>query len=162
MKKNSRPLTTKAALAGHLEISRPTLDKFLSMPGAPRKTKSGYDLAAVAAFIADNSETEATAVKTSSDLKQARVKEIHLRCARLALHLNRERGMYVLKSEVAEAMKRILSAAPRMIEEKLVNEYPSAVAGLDVPQARIYGRRLADSLVSALQEFAREFGAIGR
>jgi len=34
--------------------------------------------------------------------------------------------------------------------QKLENEYPTAVAGLDVPQARIYGKRLVDEILAAI------------
>ena len=40
---------------------------------------------------------------------------------------------------------------------ELEGEYPLGVAGLDVPQARIYGRRLGDSIRS---EMSRLFGGM--
>ena len=44
-----------------------------------------------------------------------------------------------------------------ILEAKLVNEYPSAVAGLDVPQARIYGKRLYDDILAAFLALDKEW-----
>jgi len=45
-----------------------------------------------------------------------------------------------------------------MLRQKLENEYPLAVAGLDVPQARVYGRRLGDDILSEHQKFYQKLG----
>jgi hypothetical protein len=155
--KKPKIIKTLAQLARRIELSRPTLRKYLALSGAPKKGKEGYDLAAVAGFIADNSEREATAVKASPDLKAARAKEIHLRCARLKLFLDRERGLYVLKAEVKASITRIMGPMVQHLEQKLVNEYPNAVAGLDVPQARILGKRVFDEIMVFCESLKNEW-----
>lgn len=72
--------------------------------------------------------------------------------------INDERqGKSVLKVEIVAAVQRALSQVSQIAEAKLVNEYPSAVAGLDVPQARVYGRRLYDQLMIEFRKLSKEF-----
>jgi hypothetical protein len=155
--RKTKSITSKSGLARRLELSRPTLDKYLSMPGAPKKGREGFDLAAVVNFIGANAERESTACKAAPDLKAARVRELLLRCERLKFLLDRERGIYVLRSEVQASIRRIMGPAVIVLEQRLVNEYPTGVAGMDVPQARIYGKRLCDELMEFLQSLKTEW-----
>ena len=41
-----------------------------------------------------------------------------------------------------------------LLDAKLENEYPAAVAGLDIPGARIYGKKLNDSIRAEIQSWA--------
>src|SRR5690348_12698977 len=50
---------------------------------------------------------------------------------RTELQLERERGKVVAKADVANAIRRIMSPARATLEARLVNEYPSVVAGLE-------------------------------
>lgn len=63
----------------------------------------------------------------------------------------------VKKTEVAAAICRILGQIASISESKLVNEWPSAVAGLDPSQARVYGRRLHDAMMGEYQKLSKEF-----
>jgi signal recognition particle GTPase len=63
----------------------------------------------------------------------------------------------ILKSKVKESLRRCLTPAAAILEQRLVNEYPTGVAGLDVPQARIYGKRLCDELMVFLQSLETEW-----
>jgi hypothetical protein len=65
--------------------------------------------------------------------------------------------LLTVKAKVCESMRRCLSPMAITLEQRLVNEYPTAVAGLDVPQARIYGKRLCDELMVFLQAFEKEW-----
>ena len=61
-------------------------------------------------------------------------------------------GLYVLKSRGGAIIEQVLSAIDVVLEQKLENEWPSVVAGLETAQARIYGRRLRDSIRGELHK----------
>jgi hypothetical protein len=155
--KSKNIIRTKLALAQRLTISRNTLDAYLCRPGAPQRGADGWNVEEVAAFIAVNARAESTASKTSDSIGQAKLREISLRCERMAFKLECERGEWVKKIEVASAVNRIMGAARNALEQRLCNEYPSAVAGMDVPQCRIYGKRAFDGIMASMQKLADEF-----
>ena len=45
-----------------------------------------------------------------------------------------------------------------LLTQKLENEYPSVVAGLDVPAARIYGKKLNDQIRAEVRSWATAWG----
>ena len=63
-------------------------------------------------------------------------------------------GRLVLRATVASDLLTVCSAQRRLLEQKLVNEYPSAVAGMDVAQARVFGRRLVADVCTEMQKLA--------
>lgn len=76
---------------------------------------------------------------------------------KLRIANDKEEGIVVEKARVKDSIQRCFSPMVATIEQRLTNEYPTAVAGLDVPQVRIYGRRLADELIAFLQSFQKEW-----
>jgi hypothetical protein len=92
--------------------------------------------------------------KKSSKLKdQKLIEEIR----KLRIANDKEEGLTVEKGKVNDSVRRCLTPAAVTLEQRLVNEYPTAVAGLDVPQARIYGKRLYDELLGFLQSLEKEW-----
>jgi hypothetical protein len=67
-------------------------------------------------------------------------------------------GLLVKKSKVVEEFQKVATPVKAMLRQKLEIEYPPAVAGMDVPQARIFGRRLEDDILVELQKL---FGGMG-
>lgn len=88
------------------------------------------------------------------DLKAEKLRE-EIRKLKIANDAKEEK--VILKTKVAAAIQRIIPRAMAAAEQKLVNEWPSAVAGLDVPQARIFGKRVFDDLMKSFCEFGDEF-----
>jgi hypothetical protein len=76
---------------------------------------------------------------------------------KLRIANDKEEGIVVLKSAVMQSVRRCMSPVAAMLEQRLVNEYPTGVAGLDVPQARIYGKRLCDELLTWFQTLEKEW-----
>jgi hypothetical protein len=151
-------IKTKDALAERLDISRPTLDKYLSLSGAPKKIPGkGYDWEAVLKFVGEHAESDAVSAKSSEDIKSLKAKEIALRCERMRFGIDREKKKFVPRVDVAASIRRCLGPMASILEQKLANEYPSAVAGLDVPQARVYGKRVCDEILKCFEEFEREW-----
>lgn len=153
-------IKTKQALANRLQISRTTLDRYLTRPGAPQPTASGYSLPEMLQFLGEYAERESTREKVDGTIRAAKLRELGLKCDRLKLRLDQERGLMVLRSEVAAAIRRIIPPAKAMLEARLITEYPTAVSGLDVAEARVYGRRLCNSILEALSKLGGEFSAL--
>lgn len=90
----------KVALAKKLGVTRTTLDTYLNRPGAPQPVAgAGYDFDAVVEFVAANGVRTETA-QSAPDLRALKVEELRLKCDRLKLALDRERGLVLLKDEV--------------------------------------------------------------
>jgi hypothetical protein len=155
--KTSKFIRTKIAMARALEISRPTLDHYLSLPKSPVRTAQGYDLEAITGWISDHTESEKTSAKTNETIKGLKAKEIGLRCARMKFRLEQERGIYAKKTEFAAAVGRIMGPARNLFEHRLIHEYPTLCAGQDATAIRIYSRRLMDEILSALEKLGAEF-----
>lgn len=97
-------------------------------------------------WISANSDKVASQAVTLKDKKVA--EEIR----KLKLKNDKDEGKLVPRAAVAESIRKVSGPINFLIDQKLENEYPSAVAGLDVPQARIYGKRLADSIKEEFQK----------
>src|SRR5690349_14969679 len=107
--KTKQKALTKLALSKRLEISRTTLNRYLGLPGAPGRGRGGYDLAAVADFIATQSHSEITQAKTNSEIARLKAREIALRCERLKLALDVEMGKYVKLDELIAETSKVMS-----------------------------------------------------
>ncbi len=131
MKTPTEYVKTKIALSRQLGVSRNTLDRFLSMPGAPQfQERKGYDVGDVAGFISRNATSAKTVAATDPAIRSLRAYELSLKCARLKFSIEKERGQYVLKSDVAGSVRAVGAGIRAIMEQKLEREYPSRLAGL--------------------------------
>ena len=132
--------------AAKLQLHTQTLTKILA--GVPCDGKRGrfkvYKLATVRAAIEKHDAGKRQRRGTSDDLLRERIRAIELR-NQIA------DGTLIETSVVCSAISVLLARIDQLIEAKLVNEFPSSVAGLDVAQAVIFGKRLTSEL---LAEFA--------
>lgn len=65
--------------------------------------------------------------------------------------INDERDKILVKREsVVASLQKTADKIRSVLESKLENEYPSVVAGLDVAAARIYGRSVADQILTEI------------
>ena len=150
MKKKIQPghVRTKFALSRQLGVSRNTLDKFLSMPDAPEAGPQGYDMAAVATFIAKNASNQKTLAAIDPTIRGLKQYELALRCAKLRHAIEKERGLYLLKQDVSASVRSVGVGIRIVLEQKLEREYPAVVAGLnDVPSVREYTFKLIDEIL---------------
>jgi len=76
---------------------------------------------------------------------------------KLRLKNDRDEGKLIPIEAVKHCVSRVLSRVDQILEAKLSNEYPAAVAGLDVPQSRIYGKRLGDQIRTEFQGLKEEW-----
>lgn len=63
-------------------------------------------------------------------------------------------GALIPRSVVAESVRKLAGQFTKLLDAKLENEYPAAVAGLDVPGARAFGKRLNDEIRAEVQRWA--------
>jgi hypothetical protein len=101
----TKKYATKKAMAAALGIARDTLDRYLGLPGAPKETKQGWDLAAVSKFISAKSKTSATSAKSNPEMAALKIRELQLKCDRLSHKLETERGLHIAKAVVGPALR---------------------------------------------------------
>ena len=91
-----------------------------------------------------------------NDIKRKKTEEEH---RKLKLLNDHKEAKLIPVQVVKESVGRILARVDQILEAKLSNEYPSAVAGMDVPKARTYGKRLGDQIRAEMQKLASEWKA---
>lgn len=152
---------TKIALSKAMEISRVTLDRYLSLPGAPEyQPGKGFDLTAVTDFIAEHAHAESTRSKASDSIRALKARELEIICERLSLKLKAERGEYVPVNDVVAAINRVMQPARNILENALCNEFPSRVAGLDPGGIREEARKLMGKICDQMQALGKEFDSL--
>jgi phage terminase Nu1 subunit (DNA packaging protein) len=82
---------------------------------------------------------------------RAKLQVLRQQARRLRLQSDQREKLLVSRAEVCKAMSRTASRVRELLESRLVQVYPTKLAGLDVPRARAYGRQLNDEI---LAEFA--------
>jgi hypothetical protein len=135
------------ALSKLLGHDRRTLDKALVGIEPARiegKTKF-YKLADVEKAVRQRSSTKLKDQKLVEEIRKLRIAN------------DKAEGLTRPKAKVIASIQRCMPPVATMLEQRLVNEYPTAVAGLDVPQIRIYGRRLADELMAFFHNLQGEW-----
>lgn len=69
-------------------------------------------------------------------------------------------GELVVKANVDKVVRKVLASTFTILEQILVNEYPVAVAGLDVAEARVFGKRVLDKVMAEMQKLAVEWEGV--
>lgn len=64
-------------------------------------------------------------------------------------------GALIPRATVAETVRQLATKFAALLDAKLEQEYPATVAGLDVPAARIYGKKLNDQIRAEVQAWAK-------
>ena len=76
---------------------------------------------------------------------------------KLKLANDEREGLLISKASVIGSIQRLNPKIDSLLEQKIVNEYPAAVAGLDVPAAREFGKRFADEIRREWAAFKQEW-----
>lgn len=145
-KTKSPPLYSVNALSKITGRDRRTLDKIIVgvVPAGKVRGSKAYRLEDV---------EKAMAAKPDKGLREQKISE---EIRKLRIRNDKDDGKLVPAEWVMEGDARILSRVDQILEQKLSNEYPSAVAGLDVPQARVYGKRLGDQIRAEFHKLKEE------
>ena len=70
---------------------------------------------------------------------------------------DRAEGKLVSVDEIREKLQPLASGQLAVLRQKLELEYPTVVAGLDVPAARVYGKRLIDDLTTRMRQLVDQW-----
>lgn len=135
-------------MIGH---DRRTIDKLvvnLSPVGQEGNAKL-YALADVEGVLKSKPDKSLKDEKLAEEIRKLKIKN------------DRDEGKLVLKIKVLEVWEKMSGQMRFIQDQKLENEYPAVVAGLDVPQARVYGKRLNDSLTELIQRAGEELKVLG-
>ncbi len=126
---------------------RRTIDKAVVgvTPARVRGKTKFYRLADVESALKDKPGRSLRDEKLTEEIRKLRIGN------------DREEGKVVQRSIVAGSIKRCLGPAAVTLEQRLVNEFPTYVAGLDVPQVRIIAKRLCDEVLAFFQTLEREW-----
>ena len=80
---------------------------------------------------------------------------------KLKIDNDRKDGLLVLKGAVIKCFQEHCAESRPLRHQKLEREYPAAVACMEVPQARLYGVKLADELDAIDFRLAEKLEALG-
>jgi len=132
------------SLANETGIDRRTIRKRLVDAGLfpPRGHHRAAILKAIRPAIGD---------KSGDSLKERKTFE---EWRKLKLRNDREEAVLIPRVQVAETVRLLAAKFGALLDAKLENEYPAAVAGLDIPGARIYGKKLSDAIRAEVQSWA--------
>lgn len=149
-KKTTPTIRTKKALARRLKIARNTLDRYLSMPGAPRPLPGkGWVFGEVLAFIGAHATRETTAA--TDRLRALREHEVSLRCRKLSFEIATNEGRYLLKDHVIEQIRRCVGATRNALLGLPASLAPSVV-GLSVPECELRIRCAIDEALDLISD----------
>lgn len=136
-----------------LPTARKRINRAAKLPGWPSAKANGeWPVESCRKFIADNTslldedDEELATMKLAIATEQAR---------KLKIANDEAEGLLTRMEDLAAAASPALAAIKDALYQKLENEIPIATAGVDVAQARIIGKRVADELLRKWQEVFR-------
>jgi hypothetical protein len=134
---------TVHALANETGMDRRTIRKRLVDAGLYPPQK--HPVAKVLAAIRPPGDSDKASIRERKTFEEWR---------KLKIRNDREEAELIPRVKVAETVRLLAAKMIALHDAKLENEYPAAVAGLDIPGARIYGKKLNDSIRAEIQSWA--------
>lgn len=134
---------TVHALANETGMDRRTIRKRLVDAGLYPPEKHPADK--VLAAIRPPGDSDKASIRERKTFEEWR---------KLKIRNDREEAVLIPRVQVAETVRLLAAKMGALLDAKLENEYPAAVAGLDIPGARIYGKKLNDSIRAEIQSWA--------
>jgi hypothetical protein len=149
-KKPKVELLTQSALADRYRRDRRTVSRLLAdvKPDAIKRGRRLYRVSRVAELLTVPQDRAGA----SPALREAKLRE-EIRKLRTANDRTEQR--MVARQKVQEAFSKTNRAVEASLRQRLENEYPTGVAGLEPAQARVYGKRLVDLCISDIRACAR-------
>ena len=144
----------KGALAERMGLSRPTLNKYLGMVGAPPPDgKGSYEVEAVLAWFSQHSEVAGNAPRTMQDWK---IREVQLRCQKMEDQLQRDRGEYISKQAASKTIIPLMAELGELMRQKFILELPSRYRGHDQVECAEFNEHAIDAIVKRFREGSKE------
>ena len=144
MKTDKAKRQTVLALSEELGLHRQTIKKLLVQAGL-YPPQNHPRAAIIAALRPPSGDKEGDSIKERKTFEEWR---------KLKLANDLKEGALIPRSLVAETVRKLAAKFGALLDSKLEQEYPATVAGLDVPAARIYGKKLNDQIRVEVQGWA--------
>jgi hypothetical protein len=141
-----KPSLTISGIADKTGMDRRTIKRRLMEAGL--YPPDGHSDAALLEAVKPSVATGSTGTKEDEQYEKWR---------KLRIKNDKDEGKLVAVELVKQCHSRILARVDQIIEQKLSNEFPSAVAGLDVPACRVYGKRLGDQIRAEMNQLKEEW-----
>lgn len=100
----------------------------------------------IAALRPDAGDKDADIIKEKKTFEEWR---------KLKIANDAKEAALISKAEVADIASRLAEKFAKLLHKKLVIEYPATVAVLDVPGARIYGKKLNDQIRAEVRSWSK-------
>ena len=114
---------------------------------------SRIDINLVGAFL----KTFKPQPEPTGGIAEAKLRKLSAEADMKELLVAVKRGQYLLKAAVENTVARCHGSVRAILQQKLEREYPSAVAGLSVVEARIKGKALFDDICTELRKLSCEW-----
>jgi hypothetical protein len=125
-------------------ISRQSLHDWKRQKCPAFKSNGKIELHQLQEWIKSNNKK---AVPSSSRIESQRARVLRAQADKYEFENAVRRGEFVKISDLVTEGTATLAQIQELTYQKLQNEMPMAVAGMDIPQSRIYGTRLAGELI---------------
>lgn len=149
----NRPVRWSDSMAAAAAVSGQPLELFKKAKrlGAPGFKGSRVSAELVLKFVAENPE-KFTTPAGCADLKDQKLNE---EVRKLRLSNDQKEAKLVPRAAGAEAIRKTIGLVGPILEQKLQNELPTVMAGIDPSQGRVYGKRLTDEILLKFQDCER-------
>lgn len=111
------------------------------------------DVEALRKWIAANAEK----VKASGSNLSLKDQKLNEEIRKLKIKNDRDEKLVTPNVKLHAAFAEIGQSIKSMLYQKLENEYPATVSGLDIPGCRIKGAQLADSILVEIRKLSSVF-----
>ncbi len=151
------PRLRKLTLAEKLGISRPTLDKYLALEGAPQPDgENAYDVEEMVAFLSKNAR-DVGGTGTGKSLNEWRAFKLELECQKLQHALEVDRGDYIEKAEAARTIVPIMAELGSLLTQTFEHELPSRCVGKDAIEISQLNAQAIDKIIKRFRTGMKSF-----
>lgn len=145
MKQPSVQLYSVNALSKLTGSDRKTIDKVIAANGI-QGVGGKYALADIRQALDGKADKSLRDQKLAEEIRKLQIKN------------DKDQGKLIPKTEVVASIMRVAPRIRATMEQKLLNEYPSVVAGLGEPdKVRTYSRRLYNEVMAEWAAFEKEW-----
>lgn len=145
----------KSALATRLGISRPSLNKYLRIAGAPAPDgKRAYSVEEMIGWLAQHGSIGPAG--DSDSIQHWKREEVKLRCKRMQDQMARDRGEYVSKAEASKTIIPLMAELGELMRQKFILELPSRYKGRDMIECQQMNEKAVDDIVKRFRQGAAE------
>ena len=147
MKPPAAQLYSVNALSKLTGSDRKTIDKVIAANGI-QGVGGKYALADIRQALDGKADKSLRDQKLAEEIRKLQIKN------------DKDQGKLIAKTEVVASIMRMAPRIRATMEQKLLNEYPSVVAGLGEPdKVRTYSRRLYNEVMAEWASFEKEWPA---